>query len=178
VLEVVEGETAGDDVERPVRIRHLVDVASAPFHVFDAAAARQFAGLIEHRLGGVESDDALHAGGHRAGDGAGAVNGAVPGIWLRGVNDERDDLVAMEFRRDGEVHRLSAELVLNRAPVSVVVRGGHGIVPIAEDKWLRPSLRGDRSDKSQDVAEGGHDQRLWVPRGPVNGVLTRASFRR
>jgi hypothetical protein len=94
-----------------------------------------------------------------AGDQAGAagqVDRPVFGRRTRCVDDERDDLVGMEFPGAGETGRLSAELVDDRALVRVVFHGGHGNVPIAKDKWLRSGLGGDRSDNSQRFAVRCH----------------------
>jgi hypothetical protein len=70
MLEVVEGEPAGDDVELPVGERDVVNVAGPPLDVFGAMAVCQIARLHEHRLRGVQSDDILCSLGQRAGDGS------------------------------------------------------------------------------------------------------------
>ncbi len=121
-FQMVEGEPAGDHVERPVRKGRPVHVAEPPFHVADAFAGREGARLLQHGRRCVESDDVAHALGHRAGHGAGTA-GEVDGliVWLRTGrrDDERHHVVGVEFPGAGESGGLAGELVLNRAVVRV-----------------------------------------------------------
>jgi hypothetical protein len=51
LLEVVEGEAAGNNVERSVGERCLIDVAGTPFDVVDALPPGEAARLFEHGQG-------------------------------------------------------------------------------------------------------------------------------
>ena len=69
--------------------------------------------------------DALCQRASHSSGSAGEVDRFVLRLRLRCVDDERDDVVSMEFWSGGEANRLPTKLVSDRAFVRLVVFGGH-----------------------------------------------------
>jgi hypothetical protein len=70
--------------------------------------------------------DALCQGASHGSRTTGEVDRFVVRLRLRCVDDERDDVVSVEFWSGGEPKRLPAELVSDFAFVRIGVSGGHG----------------------------------------------------
>jgi hypothetical protein len=75
-----------------------------------------------------EADDMPDALCQRASHSSGTtgeVDRFVLRLRLRCVDDERDDVVSVEFWSSGEANSLPAELISDRAFVRVAIFGGH-----------------------------------------------------
>ena len=166
---MVEGEAAGNNVERSVGERRLIDVTGAPFDVVEPVPLREAARLFEHGRGRVEADDMPDALRQRASHSSGAtreVDRSVVPLRLRCVDDERDNIVGVEFWSGGKAKGCRLNWSWIARSCASVFSGVIGCSDREMENGCAPAS--GRSDKSQRFADRDDAGRLWASKASVN----------
>jgi hypothetical protein len=129
LLQVMEGETAADDVERLVGEGQRIDVALVPVDVAQAGLGSGLPRLLQHRRRGIEAHgtgDAAGEGPHHRARPAGDIERDVARSDPCSVHEQGECRLVVQGGGGGEQRRLAGELVGDGFGMRIGSRGGGG----------------------------------------------------